>query len=176
MFKTVISSAAFILALLCSSAMAQETLGPPDAIHGDWVVFEESSPKMCWVVTGPKIPAKTTKDGKVVSVRPRKIGLFVHYRPSENINGEVSYTGGYPFDKNVKIILNIEGSKFEMLDKDEWAWPNPPLLDKKIVAEMKRGFTAEITAQSQRGTLVVDTFSLQGFTAAVQDAEKRCAG
>jgi hypothetical protein len=32
-----------------------------------------------------------------------------------------------------------------------------------------------ISAQSARGTLTKDTFSLLGFTAAVEDAEKRCS-
>jgi hypothetical protein len=41
---------------------------------------------------------------------------------------------------------------------------------------MKRGAKAVITAQSERGTVTKDTFSLKGFTAAVTDAEKRCAG
>jgi hypothetical protein len=41
---------------------------------------------------------------------------------------------------------------------------------------MKRGAQAIVTAQSERGTVTKDTFSLQGFTAAVKDAEKRCAG
>ena len=39
---------------------------------------------------------------------------------------------------------------------------------------MKRGAEAVLTARSSRGTQTVDTFSLLGFTAAVEDAEERC--
>jgi hypothetical protein len=39
---------------------------------------------------------------------------------------------------------------------------------------MKRGAQAVITARSGRGTHTKDTFSLSGFTAALEDAEKRC--
>jgi hypothetical protein len=41
---------------------------------------------------------------------------------------------------------------------------------------MKRGATATLTARSSRGTITKDTFSLSGYTAAVDDAAKRCAG
>ena len=34
---------------------------------------------------------------------------------------------------------------------------------------------AVLTARSARGTQTKDTFSLMGFSAAVEDAEKRCA-
>jgi len=45
-----------------------------------------------------------------------------------------------------------------------------------MVTAMKRGASAIITGVSGRGTVTKDTFSLLGFTAAVEDAEKRCGG
>ena len=39
---------------------------------------------------------------------------------------------------------------------------------------MKRGKEAVLTARSARGTQTKDTFSLLGFTAALDDARKRC--
>ena len=39
---------------------------------------------------------------------------------------------------------------------------------------MRRGSTAKVTGTSARGTTTEDTFSLSGFTAAVEDAEARC--
>jgi hypothetical protein len=41
---------------------------------------------------------------------------------------------------------------------------------------MKRGADATLVGKSSRGTQTKDTFSLLGFTAAVEDAEKRCGG
>jgi len=41
---------------------------------------------------------------------------------------------------------------------------------------MKRGATAVVTGISKRGTITKDTFSLLGFTAALEDVEKRCGG
>ena len=47
--------------------------------------------------------------------------------------------------------------------------------DAKIVAAMKRGKQAVLVGQSGRGTRTQDTFSLLGFTAAVDDAGARCS-
>ena len=47
-------------------------------------------------------------------------------------------------------------------------------LSLKIVTAMKRGTEAVLTARSERGTQTKDTFSLLGFTAAIEDAETRC--
>ena len=70
----------------------------------------------------------------------------------------------------------MDGDDFDLAVEGEWAWPPSPSDDTKIVAAMKRGARAVITAQSERGTVTKDTFSLKGFTAAVTDSEKRCAG
>jgi invasion protein IalB len=45
-----------------------------------------------------------------------------------------------------------------------------------MIAAMRAGSEIVMTASSTRGTQVVDTFSLQGFTAAIDDAEARCSG
>ncbi|MEX0339706.1 MAG: invasion associated locus B family protein, partial [Arenibacterium sp.] len=45
----------------------------------------------------------------------------------------------------------------------------------KIITAMKRGASAILTARSSRGTQTKDTFSLLGFTAALEDAETRCS-
>ena len=68
------------------------------------------------------------------------------------------------------------GNEFELFTEGEWAWPASPQDDAKIITAMKRGATAVLTARSARGTITKDTFSLLGFTAAVEDAEKRCSG
>jgi hypothetical protein len=89
----------------------------------------------------------------------------------------VSFTGGYPFNPGSTVTLDIGGTKFNLGpgqgDAGEWAWTDPSD-DSKAVAEMRRGSTATLTGTSSRGTTTVDTFSLSGFTAAIEDAETRC--
>ena len=174
MLKTLISSTACILGLLCSNASAQETSNRTST-HDDWSVFVESNPKECWAVTAPK-ETVNKRDGSVVAVRRSKILLFVFHRPSDNVKGQVAFTGGYPFAKGRSIALDLDGVIYDLTADGEWAWPPSPADDEKIIASMKRGAKAVVTAQSERGTVTKDTFSLTGFTAAVKDAEKRCAG
>jgi hypothetical protein len=72
--------------------------------------------------------------------------------------------------------LDISGTKFELFTEGEWAWPATPEDDQRIVAAMKRGSSAVVQARSGRGTVTNDSFSLLGFTAAVEEAGRRCAG
>ena len=49
-----------------------------------------------------------------------------------------------------------------------------PADDSRVVAALRGGANAKLTGTSSRGTTTEDTFSLMGFTAAVEDAEGRC--
>lgn len=70
--------------------------------------------------------------------------------------------------------LNIGGTEFELGTEGEWAWPQDASADQQIVAALKRGADAVLTARSSRGTQTQDTFSLFGFTAALDEAAGRC--
>ena len=72
------------------------------------------------------------------------------------------------------VALDVSGSQFELYTDGEWAYPASPEEDARIVAAMKSGAQAVLTARSGRGTQTKDTFSLLGFTATVDDAAKRC--
>ena len=141
----------------------------------DWAVFEGSDPKECWAVTAPK-ETVNTRDGRVVSVRRGDILLFVTYRPEQNIAGEISFTGGYPFADGSTATLEVGGTTFELFTEGEYAWPATPADDAKIITALKRGADAVVTARSSRGTETKDTFSLLGATAMIEDAENRCSG
>lgn len=162
------------IAGLGSSAMAQESSNRV-AANTDWSVFVEDDPKECWGVSAPK-ETVNSRDGQTVEVRRGDILLFVFYRPGASVQGQVAFTGGYPFASGSTAVLDIGGTKFEMFTEGEWAWPATPEEDARIVAAMKRGSDASMTAQSGRGTVTNDRFSLLGFTSAVEEAERRCAG
>lgn len=162
------------LAFGASSTLAQESTNRV-AAKTDWSVFVENNPTECWSVSAPK-ETVNTKEGRVVAVKRSDILLFVFYRPGAGVKGQVTFTGGYPFASGSTVNVDIGGSKYEMFVDGEWAWPATPGDDAKIVAAMKRGANAVLTARSGRGTITKDTFSLKGFTAAVEEAEKRCAG
>ncbi len=169
-----------VIAGLCMAGMAttaiaqQATSTNRVAAKTDWSVFVEDDPTECWSVSAPK-ETVNTRGGRVVSVRRSDILLFVFYRPKAEVKGQVTFTGGYPFASGSTVNLAVDGSEFELFTEGEWAWPASDADDAKIVTALKRGTEAVLTARSERGTQTKDTFSLLGFTAAIEDAEKRCA-
>ena len=158
-------------AVAASASVAQESTNRV-AANTDWSVFVENDPKECWSVSKPK-ETVNSRGGRVVAVRRGDILLFVSYRPGSDVSGEVSFTGGYPFAPDSTVALTISGQTFQLFTDGEWAWASPED-DPKIIAAMKKGADAVAVANSSRGTRTEDKFSLLGFTAAVEDAAKRC--
>lgn len=162
------------LVLGSAAAGAQESSTARVDAMTDWSVFEEASPRECWAVTTYK-ESVNTKDGRVVAVTRGEILLMVFYRPEAGVSGQVAFTGGYPFAKGSTVNVAIGDTEFELYTEGEWAWPATPQDDVKLITAMKRGADAVLTAVSSRGTTTKDTFSLLGFTAAIEDAESRCS-
>ena len=184
-----------VIAGLCMAGMAatafaqQATSTNRVATKTDWSVFVEEDPTECWSVSEPK-ETVNTRSGRVVSVRRSEISLIVIYRPDAGVKGQVAFAGGYKFAPGSIVNLVIDGGEFELYPDGncssleqapknpqlcEWAWPAKVSDDVRIVTAMKRGTEAVLTARSERGTQTKDTFSLLGFTAAIEDAEKRCS-
>ncbi len=165
---------AALLALTAATGSFAQVSTNRVAANTDWSVFVEDNPKECWAVTAPK-ETVNTKDGQPVSVRRGDILLFVTYRPGA-AEGEVSFTGGYPFAGGSTVSLDIGGTMFDLMTEGEWAWSGSREDDAKITTALKAGASAVLTARSGRGTQTKDTFSLLGVSAALDEAAKRCAG
>lgn len=172
--NTIIGLTGAIMMLGTAPVIAQESDNQV-AQRTDWSVFVEEDPKECWSVSSPK-ETVNSRDGRVVAVRRGDILLFVTYRPGSDVTGELSFTGGYPLASGSNVTMEIGGATFQLFTEGEWAWPGSAEEDSKIVAAMKRGAQAVLTGRSARGTVTKDTFSLLGFTAAEDEAAKRCAG
>ena len=161
-------------ACVAGAAHAQDQSTNRVAAKTDWSVFVETDPKECWSVSAPK-ETVNTRDGRVVAVKRSDILLMVFYRPEAGVNGQVTFTGGYPFADGSTVNLNVSGTEFELFTEGEWAWPATPEDDARIVEAMKRGTDAVLTGVSGRGTTTRDTFSLLGVTAAIEEANRRCS-
>ncbi len=162
------------LTLMAGTAAAQEVSTNQVDAKTDWSIFEGDNPRECWAVSTPT-ETVNTKDGRVVAVTRGEILLMVFYRPGASVRGQVAFNSGYPFASGSTVTVDISGNKYELFTEGEWAWPATPADDAKLVTAMKRGANAVLSARSSRGTKTQDTFSLLGFTAAVEDADKRCS-
>ena len=175
--KVILAGAA--MALVAGQAFAQQSTNRV-SVKTDWSVFVEREATGsggfagCWGVTAPKNTVNT-RDGATVSVRRGDIRLMVFYTLQDQGAGQVTFTGGYPFAPGSTAELNVDGTQYEMSTDGELAWPTTPGQEPAIIAAMKRGAEAVITARSSRGTITRDTFSLSGFTAAADEAKRQCA-
>lgn len=173
MLQSMAVSAALVLA--AGPLIAQEQSTNRVASKTDWSVFVEDNPTQCWIVSSPK-ETVNTRDGRVVAVTRSETLMFVSYWPGAKKLGEVSFTGGYPYPDGATVNLKIGDGAYELFTSGETAWAPTPGDDNKIISAMKRGAKAVITGTSKLDTTTKDTFSLTGFTAALEDASKRCGG
>ncbi len=167
------------LGLWLTPAVAQVANNPVGA-KTDWTIYVEDDPKQCWVVAAPEAGKSTaTREGRPVAVRRGDIFLFVSFWPKDANGGggmgEVSFMGGYEFADGEPVTVEIGDSKFDLFAEGEVAWATSAEQDRQIAQAMKGGAQAVVTGVSERsGTTTRDTFSLMGFTAAYEDAERRC--
>lgn len=172
------------IVFLASGASAQVTRINQ---HKDWDSFKENGLGEgyadCWIASDPR-ETVNTKGGEVVSVKRDDILLQVAFRKG-SANAEIAFTGGYYYNDGATVAVVVDGKSFTFMTKNApnangqsigWAWPRDPSDEAKIVAAMKRGAEAVVTGRSSRGTTTKDTFSLLGFTAALADAQRACAG
>ncbi len=165
---------ALCLGLGAGAANAQAQTTNRVAASTDWSVFQETNPRECFSVSAPK-EQLNTRDGQPAQVNRGETLLFVFYRPEQGVNGQVTFTGGYPFAAGSTVSLQVGSNTFQLFTEGNWAWPATPEDDARIVEAMKRGAEAIATGVSGRGTTTRDTFSLIGFTAAVDEARARCS-
>ena len=144
------------------TSLAQEKLERVAADNA-WSAFEAFDPRECWAATAPQ-KSENRQDGREVSMQRGDTLLFVSWRPGQRVAGEISFTA----------TLEIGDESFELFTQDDFAWPASPDEDRKIIAALKRGISAVITARSTLGIETRDSFSLIGATAMIEDARKRC--
>jgi hypothetical protein len=163
-----------VLALCLGAATPGVGLAQGDAAR--WPVYVQEDPQRCWIVSDP-VGTTASRDGTDVSgnINRDTVLFFVSYWPDDGRMGEVSYTGGYPFADGSVVTVEVGDQSFELFTEGPMSWAGSPEADARLIAAMREGSEAVVTATSTRGTEVVDTFSLQGFDRAIDDASVRCA-
>jgi Invasion associated locus B (IalB) protein len=164
--------ALLVTALLAGAATAQSRV---DA-RRDWSIFEagEGGQKVCWIASQPKT-STAERGGQTVQVNRGDIFLMIAIRPSDNVRNEVSFLAGYPFKEGSNVTVTVGSDEFTMFTDKENAWTSSGAEDDKITAAFRAGADARVTGESSRGTTTRDTFSLLGFTDALEAARERCS-
>jgi len=164
-------------AMMCAGGFANDAHAQEStnrvAADTAWSVFVEEEPKECWAVSAPR-ETLNTRGGSPVEVRRGDILLFATYRGGSG-TPQISFTGGYPFAPDSTVNVTIGSDEFQLFVEGEWAWAGSPEEDQRIFAAMRAGSDAVLNARSSRGTNTQDTFSLFGFTASTEEAQRQCA-
>ena len=86
----------------------------------------------------------------------------------------VQVEAGYQYNLDEDIVVNIDNTSFKFYsteDSSETAWTNN---DEKVIFAMKKGLKLVLSGQSSRGTITNDTYTLKGFTSAINKLNKDC--
>jgi len=86
----------------------------------------------------------------------------------------VQVEAGYQYNLDKDIIVKIDNTSFDFYsteDSSETAWTDN---DEKVIYAMKKGLELVLIGQSNRGTVTKDTYTLKGFTSALNKLNEDC--
>ncbi len=173
----------FYLYVLCTSMLlpfASDVIAKPklQGTYKFWRVFTEGEGVMqhCFAVSEPhkKHPSH---------VRRGDVFFSVSSRPAQNIFQEIGLRIGYKFSEQSQPYVSIDGQDYDFFSgitaqaaeiAAYWAWPKYAQDQASLIEALRRGNQLIVKGTSKRGTLTTDTYSLLGFTAAMEKLDLLC--
>ena len=90
-------------------------------------------------------------------------------------NHEISVVAGFNYKKNTKVKFTIDKNTTLMFPIDDRAWSESSKVDKTLVRKMKKGNKLVVEGTSSPGNVIIDHYSLSGFTKALALIDKNCS-
>ena len=161
-----------LLSILFSSILSCNSFAKTKLLdtHNFWKAYvsEVNNNKTCFMTSEP-----TNTVGKFDRGNRDKAYVFV-----TNIKGgtshEVSVKAGFNFKSNHDVIFAVDNKKTKLFPVDDRAWSESSKVDRLLVQSMRKGNKLIISGQSSPGNIIVDTYSLSGFTKALRIIDKEC--
>ena len=164
MYARILTAGLMVIGLT-ATAMAQT----PTRIkqHNAWGAYSHSGSdgKVCYVLSVPTQKEPADRDHGDVFFMLAK-------HPGQNVNFEPQFTVGYPFADNSKVVLDIDGKKFNMFTRGSNAWMENPAEEPVVVSAMRSGRAMTVSGQSRRGTETKYSYSLSGVTASLKEIQE----
>ena len=116
----------------------------------------------------------TPTNTEIEQGKKRGITYILVYRINKNPDPIVQIETGFPLDQKKTIEVMIDKTLYEFVSEKitpETAWTNK---DKEVIFAMKKGIALTIKSYSSRGSLIIDTYTLNGFTTAYNKLIKDC--
>ena len=147
----------FIFILFSNTAYALE--------KGKWIFVKGD--EYCYIGSIP-IETDLPKEKK------RGDTYMLVYKLVGNQDSVIQVEAGYNYKLNKDIIIKIDSTNYKFYtteDVSDSAWTND---DDKVIFAMKKGLELMISGESSRGTITNDTYTLKGFTSALNQLTKDC--
>ena len=96
------------------------------------------------------------------------------YKNIGNPDTVVQIEAGYSYKVPSDIIVNIDKGEYLFYTTEDIptaAWTKD---DSKVIFAMKKGLELKVTGESSRGTVTIDKYTLNGFTAAYNKLVEEC--
>lgn len=165
---TWVTAGAAMIAILAAAAPAkadQKIL----LESGAWRAVEatQGGRRVCFVISSPtaRAPAELKRDPGNLFVTTKSSG--------EGGGSEVSIRFGYRVSPGPHSMV-IEGRSFSLMPQGETAWLRTASDEQAVVAAMRSGRDLTVAAVSGRGNATTDTYSLVGFSAALEALQRQC--
>jgi len=129
---------------------------------GQWEYVEDSD--YCLIQS---IPLKTDiPEGKT-----RGENYLLVYRMKNNIEPIIQITAGFNYKSSDSVNVKIDEIDYNFYTDSDTAWAKD---DQKTIKAMKKGLELLTSGTSDRGTKVIDIYTLKGFTAAFNKLMNDC--
>lgn len=129
--------------------------------------YEENGSPVCYMASEP-----LTEEGDYSS-RGDVYAMVTHH-VGRGTSDVVSFVIGYPFKKQSRVTVDIDGKKFTLFTHKDTAWAADKKTDRALVRAMIRGREMVVKGVSRRGTETADSYSLIGFTDAHRAIDQAC--
>jgi hypothetical protein len=100
--------------------------------------------------------------------------VFITHRPKEGERDVVNFQTGFTLKTNSPVSVTVGDKSFSLFASKDTAWSREPGDDKAMVSAMIGGSKMDVKSTPARGGSIVDTYSLQGFTAAYKKITRAC--
>ena len=132
---------------------------------GSWTLTKDSD----WCYIG-SLPIKSD----LPETKKRGDNYILVYKIIGSDENIVQVEAGYQYNLDKDIVVKIDNTSFIFYsteDSSETAWTDK---DEKIIYAMKKGLELVLSGHSSRGTITNDTYTLKGFTSAINKLNKDC--
>ena len=132
---------------------------------GSWTLSKDDD----WCYVG-SLPVKSD----LPETKKRGENYILIYKIIGSDENIVQVEAGYQYNLDKDIIVKIDNTSFKFYsteDSSETAWTEN---DDKVIYAMKKGLELVLIGQSNRGTMTKDTYTLKGFTSALNKLNEDC--